>query len=139
MEIDYYSKYLKYKNKYIQLKEQIGGIDCANHANHAIATCSLIPGCTKSVEAGKCKQTKCINNSMCNITRGCNYNDKINKCVPNCEKFNNEKDYPKIKGKYSEPENKMYCNFVDECTFDDRQKKCIIKDIQLRKEHLENS
>ncbi len=25
MEIDYYSKYLKYKNKYIQLKEQMGG------------------------------------------------------------------------------------------------------------------
>jgi hypothetical protein len=27
METNYYSKYLKYKNKYIQLKEQIGGLD----------------------------------------------------------------------------------------------------------------
>ncbi len=25
MEIDYYAKYLKYKNKYLELKEQLGG------------------------------------------------------------------------------------------------------------------
>ena len=25
MEVDYYAKYLKYKNKYIELKEQMGG------------------------------------------------------------------------------------------------------------------
>ena len=30
MEVDYYSKYLKYKSKYLELKAQIGlGKDCA--------------------------------------------------------------------------------------------------------------
>ena len=28
MEVDYYSKYLKYKSKYLELKKQIGGNEC---------------------------------------------------------------------------------------------------------------
>ncbi len=27
MEVDYYSKYLKYKEKYLKLKAQLGGVD----------------------------------------------------------------------------------------------------------------
>ena len=27
MDVDYYAKYLKYKNKYIELKKQMGGVD----------------------------------------------------------------------------------------------------------------
>jgi hypothetical protein len=34
MEIDYYSKYLKYKNKYVQLKQQIGGLDSLDAEYH---------------------------------------------------------------------------------------------------------
>ncbi len=97
----YYIKYLKYKNKYLTLQKQIGGIDCINK-----------------------------NKIDCKPTRGCNYNDKINKCVPDCEKFNNEK-------KYSFKKSRMNCNKVDECKFDDF--KCIIRDDNLRKEHSQNS
>ncbi len=133
----YYIKYLKYKNKYLTLQKQIGGIDCANHN---FLTCPLIPGCTTTIGAAGCTQTECINKNKidCKTTRGCNYNDKIKKCVPDCEKFNNEKDYSRKESKkYRDPANKMYCNFVDECKFDGG--KCIIRDDNLRKEHLQNS
>ncbi len=48
MEVDYYSKYLKYKSKYLELKEQIGGGSCT------LCNCSSFKG--KGLE---CNRNSC--------------------------------------------------------------------------------
>jgi hypothetical protein len=69
MDIDYYAKYLKYKNKYIELKKQMGGVqDIINKDT----ICNLIT-----------TQSNCTNK------KGCHWNGTT--CKNNMCKFNNGK------------------------------------------------
>jgi hypothetical protein len=62
MEVDYYSKYLKYKSKYLELKKQMGGgkctglsfnkdnIECINHYKLTdLTSCNIACKCTEFV------------------------------------------------------------------------------------------
>ena len=91
MEVDYYSKYLKYKNKYTELKKQLGSAvtkkkqECSTH-DHAYCS-TLAIGCHWNGK--KCVNNRCLNNDSgskrgpidCTATIGCTWTDKecINK------------------------------------------------------------
>ncbi len=89
MEVDYYAKYLKYKNKYLELKEQMGGavIKEVTCKGKNIITCGATRGCHWDFEIGKtkkkgsCKKNECYVNDFgikrgkidCGITTGCKW------------------------------------------------------------------
>ena len=90
MEVDYYAKYLKYKNKYIQLKEQIGGvvIDGIKCNKHGHFFCSnLAIGChwnkdtlnNNTQKKGLCVKNECSQYDKKHCPLGCHWNkDTIN-------------------------------------------------------------
>jgi hypothetical protein len=89
MEVDYYSKYLKYKKKYTELKKQLGGavIRGVKCRDKNVVTCGATPGCHWDFEIGKarktgsCKKNECDVNDFgiirgridCNATIGCTW------------------------------------------------------------------
>jgi hypothetical protein len=95
MQVDYYSKYLKYKTKYLELKEQIGSAvtkttktekeECEKHGHIYCSTLAI--GCHWN---GKnCVNNTCYKNNLgnirgqndCTITMGCTWDSNKNKCV----------------------------------------------------------
>ena len=54
--MDYKEKYLKYKKKYLMLKNQLGGVPCKNNTN--TKTCNADENCTW-ILPGKCKEKSC--------------------------------------------------------------------------------
>ncbi len=87
MEVDYYSKYLKYKKRYLELKAQIGSAvtkttkkekdECSNHGHGYCSTLAL--GC--HWDGKKCVNNKCYKNDFgkkrgsidCKVTVGCTW------------------------------------------------------------------
>jgi hypothetical protein len=71
MEVDYYQKYLKYKNKYLELKAQMGGEDKCNKIGRY--TCALTKGCKYDKDIKKCRQIYCHERDIlgCTLTSGC--------------------------------------------------------------------
>jgi hypothetical protein len=68
MEDNYYSKYLKYKLKYLKLKKQLGGYKCENFEQ---SRCNITPGCKWSGKT--CIKKSCSGRSEldCAATVGC--------------------------------------------------------------------
>ncbi len=66
MEVDYYSKYLKYKSKYLELQAQIGGdygqctqcnckkFTCKSYCNRPAAKYANNDGCNTFIDGKKC-------------------------------------------------------------------------------------
>ncbi len=93
MEVDYYSKYLKYKNKYLKLKGQLGAAvtkktkkeknECYKHG-HAYCT-TLAIGCHWN--GRNCVNNTCFKNAFgkkrgpldCTATAGCTWHNS--KCT----------------------------------------------------------
>ncbi len=77
MDIDYRAKYLKYKTKYLDLKEQLGGDDIVNcNKVKSHFKCFFAPGCTwkkNSDGKGSCQHKSCEGRIWedCTLTAGC--------------------------------------------------------------------
>ncbi len=94
--MDYYQKYLKYKTKYIQLKEQLEGAGnpckgkkqdaCKDTCYWRQAIAAIIDPktrkTTQKAKSAKCKQIICkkLKEGQCNPTAICKWNSKKNKC-----------------------------------------------------------
>ena len=95
MEVDYYSKYLKYKNKYTELKKQMGGavIKGVKCSDKSYPICTVKPGChwdyrIGEKSKGKCKENSCPTNDFgikrgqvdCTATIGCTWDSDKERC-----------------------------------------------------------
>ncbi len=77
MEVDYYSKYLKYKNKYLKLKGQMGGDPYKCDTKKTDATCNKIDKCKWNTEKNTCNIRYCrdfedkrkCNTDICNTNK----------------------------------------------------------------------
>jgi len=130
----YYSKYLKYKNKYLELQNSVGG--ASGCISNSIGNCQNFPGCSvnyydengeKSKYPRGCKQKHCLGRSIpdCMLTTNCNVEN--DKCIPNCKQYNNIKEYtnkPAYGHKNQPPENEYFCTAVKECSWDKQTKIC---------------
>ncbi len=111
--MDYYSKYLKYKSKYLELKKLIGGKDVECADVDPITDCNFKSGCAgiyaKSELIYDCKQKHCKkrNRIDCKITGNCIWDKQ---CLPDCDRFN-KKPIDDMKEKARQ------CNNIDECIF----------------------
>jgi hypothetical protein len=91
MEVDYYSKYLKYKKRYLELKAQIGSAvtkttkkECSKHGHAYCSTLAI--GCHWNGK--KCVINTCYENDFgyirgpddCRITMGCTWDSNKDKC-----------------------------------------------------------
>ncbi len=74
MEVDYYSKYLKYKSKYLELKAQLGGEGECDTLKKIL--CDDIFSCKGGSISGECFQF--ISKSTCD-TPGCNHHESEHK------------------------------------------------------------
>jgi hypothetical protein len=114
MEINYYEKYLKYKNKYLELKEQLGGKTSRLCHKLNEDECVETNGCARNLEKGRfrylgCKQKHCWGRgkSFCKNadlqgksgtwwgTSGCEY-DKDDGCRMQCGHIKGEQDCTKL-------------------------------------------
>jgi len=83
--MSYDEKYLKYKKKYLELKEQLeGGSVCLLLQNKA--ACSLKSGCVNKYAGGRwigCMNKSCKgrNRAGCAITTGCMWSDHTKSCM----------------------------------------------------------
>ncbi len=84
MEVNYYSKYLKYKNKYLELKAQLGGDPYKCDTKKTDTACNKIDKCKWNTETGTCNIRYCKefeNITKCN-TDICNTNKEKTICDP---------------------------------------------------------
>ena len=83
--MSYEEKYIKYKKKYLELKEQLEGGDiCLLLQNKA--ACSSKPGCVNKYAGSKwigCTHKICQgrNRAGCAITSGCTWSDHTKSCM----------------------------------------------------------
>jgi hypothetical protein len=102
MEVDYYSKYLKYKSKYLTLKTQLGGDPYTCDTKNTEANCNNINKCKWNTETGKC-----------NI-RYCGEFEDITKCNTDICYKNEEKNI--CRPKSCNTIKKKLCNIYSDCT-----------------------
>jgi hypothetical protein len=76
--MDYKEKYLKYKKKYLILKNQLGGLNCNNIAEQACFEkrgCVWKPKKTRNDPPSHCQKKHCDGRIKfgCDITKGCKW------------------------------------------------------------------
>ncbi len=80
MEVDYYSKYMKYKSKYLELKKQIGGVQKCYFKNDDNKECICTQFIIRPDESRACYRRGCY--FICNT---CSHEDKYHKDISNKE------------------------------------------------------
>jgi len=83
--MSYDEKYLKYKKKYLELKEQLEGGNVCLLLQNKVA-CSLKSGCVNKYAGGRwigcmAKSCKGRKRSGCSITSGCTWSDHTKSCM----------------------------------------------------------
>ncbi len=128
--MDYYQKYLKYKTKYINLRNMIGGIDsidkyenCGDKKN--VDDCNKCANCN-----GPClwriSSEKCLKKEDCYNSTG------VGDCVkkPHCRYNSGATNQPgdeKCKHRCQSNDNEKICKVTDGCIWDNNENLCIRK------------
>ena len=90
--MDYKEKYLKYKKKYLMLKNQLGGVLCKNNTSKQTCTdkkCTWIP--PKGTALAKCQQKPCSSLTKQQCTSegtGCKWISEMPGSDAHCNKKN---------------------------------------------------